>query len=160
MSYRIYVNNQQLFGNNDCPNKWIEFIKSQGIEVSEDGIYKGEIKDFMECLNTVEDIVLDMNKKIQDYNESLNDNKSLNDDYKNALEQPELFDLSNLINDESSLLFSLQHLVSNGYLFLPYQLYEICKDKIEVKYKIDEEQDKIKRIYTIKEGEHIYTSAY
>lgn len=154
MSYRIYVNNRQLFGNNDCPNKWIEFIKSQGIEVSEDGLYKGEIKDFMECLNTVEDIVLDMNKKIQDYN------KNLNDDYKNVLERQELFDLSNLINDKSSLLFSLQNLVSNGYLFLPYQLYEICKDKIEVKYKMDEEQDKIKRIYTIKEGEHIYTSAY
>jgi hypothetical protein len=154
MSYRIYVNNHQLFGNNDCPNKWIEFIKSQGIEVSEDGMYKGEIKDFMECLNTVEDIVFDMNKKIQNYNESLND------DCKNILERQELFDLSNLINDESSLLFSLQNLVSNGYLFLPYQLYEICKDKIEVKYKMDEEQDKVKRIYTIKEGEHIYTSAY
>ena len=154
MSYRIYVNNHQLFGNNDCPNKWIDFIKSQGIEVSEDGMYKGEIKDFMECLNTVEDIVFDMNKKIQSYNESLTD------DYKNVLERQELFDLSNLINDKSSLLFSLQNLVSNGYLFLPYQLYEICKDKIEVKYKMDEEQDKVKRIYTIKEGEHIYTSAY
>jgi len=154
MSYRIYVNNRQLFGNNDCPNKWIEFIESQGIEVSEDGVYEGEIKDFMECLNTVEDIVFDMNKKIQNYNESLND------DYKNVLERQELFDLSNLINDKNSLLFSLQHLVSNGYLFLPYQLYEICKDKLEITYFHDKENDCLKRIYKIKDGEKITTQAY
>ncbi len=148
MSYRIQVEGKQLFGNGECPKKWIDFIKSQGIEVNEDDCYEGEITNFMDCLNTVEDIVMDKSKNIT----------------YDRYSQNGLFDLSYILkaieNNESSLLYSLQNLVNNGYLFLPYALYEICKNKLEVTYIHDKETDSLKRIYKIKDGEKITTQAY
>ena len=35
MSYRTYVNDTQIFGNNECYPEWINYIKSKGIEVGE-----------------------------------------------------------------------------------------------------------------------------
>ena len=35
MSYRTYIEDTQIFGNNECYKDWIEFIKSKNIEVDE-----------------------------------------------------------------------------------------------------------------------------
>jgi hypothetical protein len=56
MSYRTYVNGFQIFGNNDCYQEWIDFIKSQGITVDEENNYKGDIRDFMGALVCIENI--------------------------------------------------------------------------------------------------------
>lgn len=45
MSYRTKVNGVQIFGNNEIYPEWIEFVISQGIEIKEDGIYRGETTD-------------------------------------------------------------------------------------------------------------------
>ena len=37
MSYRTYVNDVQVFGNDEYYSEWIEFIKAQGIDVNEEG---------------------------------------------------------------------------------------------------------------------------
>ena len=36
MSYRTYINDTQIFGNHECYEEWIDFIKSQGIDANED----------------------------------------------------------------------------------------------------------------------------
>ena len=36
MSYRTYVNDVQVFGNDEYYSEWIEFIKAQGIDVNEE----------------------------------------------------------------------------------------------------------------------------
>ena len=41
MSYRIRVNGVQIFGNNESYPEWEEFIRSQGIEIGEEGNYEG-----------------------------------------------------------------------------------------------------------------------
>lgn len=37
MSYRTYVNDVQVFGNDEYYSELIEFIKAQGIDVNEEG---------------------------------------------------------------------------------------------------------------------------
>lgn len=63
MSYRTYVNNYQIFGNEEYYDEWIEFIQSQGIEVDEEGCYEGEITDFMSGLVVCENIVNKLEKE-------------------------------------------------------------------------------------------------
>ena len=58
MSYRTYINNTQVFGNNECYPEWIKYVESKGITVGEDGDYEGELDDFMEALDVVESIVM------------------------------------------------------------------------------------------------------
>ena len=58
MSYRTTINGSQLFGNNEFCGEWIDFIKSQGIKIDDDGNYKGEIADFMAALTVIEKITM------------------------------------------------------------------------------------------------------
>lgn len=58
MSYRTYVNDVQIFGNNACYDEWFEFLKTQGIHVDSDYCYEGTIKDFMGALIAIEKIVV------------------------------------------------------------------------------------------------------
>jgi hypothetical protein len=41
MSYRTKVNGVQVFGNNESYPEWIEFIRSQKIDVDDEKCYKG-----------------------------------------------------------------------------------------------------------------------
>ena len=66
MSYRTYVNDTQLFGNNEYHEEWIKFIESQGIEVNEDGCYNGYITDVMGAIETIEAIIEHMEKERQE----------------------------------------------------------------------------------------------
>lgn len=67
MSYRTYVNGVQVFGNNEYYDEWIDFIKSCGIQVDEDGAYEGDITDFMGALVVVEKITLQLNQKRDEF---------------------------------------------------------------------------------------------
>ena len=58
MSYRTYINNTQVFGNNERYPEWIKYVESKGITVGEEGDYEGELDDFMEALDVVESIVM------------------------------------------------------------------------------------------------------
>ena len=58
MSYHVYIDNVQLFGNDEDIPAWNEFIKSQGIEIDEaTHEYEGEITDFMGMIECLEFIV-------------------------------------------------------------------------------------------------------
>ena len=46
MSYRTTIEDFQIFGNNETYPEWLEFIKSQGITIDEEGNYSGEIHDY------------------------------------------------------------------------------------------------------------------
>ena len=56
MSYRTRVNNTQIFGNNEYYIEWEHFIKSQGIEIDDDGCYDGEITDVMGMFDAIDKI--------------------------------------------------------------------------------------------------------
>lgn len=56
MAYRTRVDGYQIFGNNDYFEEWAEFIRSNGIEISEEGIYEGEITDVQGMFDVIDKI--------------------------------------------------------------------------------------------------------
>lgn len=134
MSYRTYVEGVQIFGNNECYPEWIEFVKSQGITVDEEGCYSGEIKDFMGALSVIETIVLRKNKEREEFKMEYNGNMagkpilSLFDftNTPNVLERQSPNDRYN-----NSLLDELMTIIDTSYAFMPYAFYLACEDKLE-----------------------------
>lgn len=153
MSYRTYVNGTQIFGNNESYQEWIDFIRSEGIEVDEEYNYKGEIKNFMEALLTIEKISMNIERKRYEQKKELVDkllkNGMSNEEINNKIGNNDffgfssIFDLSSIYNkvvnsnqnkDDNfgySLFDELDSIIENGYMFLPYSFYLACKDKLE-----------------------------
>lgn len=125
MSYRTYVNNIQIFGNNEWFEGWIEFIKNQGIEVDEEGCYEGYITNFMEALIVIEKETM----KLVMERKSLINGKSLFDwsNIENQLLNNPKFDN----NCNTSLFDELLTITKNGYAFMPYAFYFACKELLE-----------------------------
>lgn len=158
MSYRTFVEGTQLFGNNEYYEEWIEFIKSQGVEVDEEGCYKGEIKEFMPALSIVESIVLRLNKEREDLRKEW--------DAKICSEKPilSLFDFRNIPlkvknkNYETSLLDELFDLIDNSYAFLPYAFFKACEDKLKRDHVFTTESHFY--CFKLKEGKTIHVEAH
>lgn len=174
MSYRVCINDCQIFGNNESYFEWDEYIKSLGIEIDGDGCYEGEITDFMEMLLVIEKITLRLEKErietkekieAEIKKENLNEYES-NFLRKNAFRTKSIFDMrhiyEDLVNQDDdkfsfSLFDKLCDYVHNGYMFMPYAAYLACQDIIE--------PDKPFRIpnhfnfYKLKEGKTITVSA-
>ena len=161
MSYRTYINDTQIFGNNEYYPEWIEFIKTQGIEVDEDdGFYDGEITDFMGALLTIEKIVMRLESEFRTRKDLSN---RLNNKHKPI---QSLFDFSNIVDeleeqDENeilgeSLFDKLLNYTQNGYAFMPYAFYMACKDKLEL---ADKRTKGHFHCYKLKEEETINVSA-
>lgn len=134
MSYRTYINDTQIFGNNEYYPEWINFIKSQGIPVSEEFIYEGDLHDFMAALMVTESIVTRLNKERNEKNQRLishghNPEKSIFD----FSEIPENLSKYNTGDRFDTALFDeLLDTVHQGYAFLPYQLYRACINILQV----------------------------
>lgn len=145
MAYRTYINDIQLFGNNEYYPEWITYIRSKGINVDENGCYKGELTDFMETLDVIEEIVMNMEKE-----------RRLNKENGKKYNSTSIFDLGHIYSDvlnnpsEESLLDKEIYYTENGYMFLPYTFYQACKDIIE--YKGIQIKGKHTRIYQLKEN--------
>ena len=136
MAYRTRVNDREVFGNNECYVDWIDFIKSKGIVVDEDGNYEGDIDDVMGMFAVVDKIT---RKLIAECHEEVVKGVRTFDDKPKR----ELTD------------------VENYYCFLPYQFYLAVKDKIERiggAYKKDG-VDWLFCTYKLKDGEKIHVSA-
>lgn len=59
MSYHVYIDNVQLFGNDEDIPDCNEFIISQGIEIDEETHeHEGDITDFMGMIVCLENIVM------------------------------------------------------------------------------------------------------
>ena len=127
MSYRTRVNGYQIFGNNEYYTEWIDFLKSEGIEVDEDeGLYDGYIDNLQgmfDVINTITKKLIDDRHKMVVAGERNWNNKP----YK------ELTDLSDSmwLDDKTPILtFNIQ-MIENAYCFLPYQLFKAVEDIIE-----------------------------
>lgn len=134
MSYRTCINDVQVFGNGEYYPEWIDFIKSQGIEIDEDGDYEGYITDFMGAVNTIEQIILRLNKEREAKKQLLGNSIG-----KNQIES--LFDFTNKIKriesqalDETeglSIFDELFDIIEMTYAFMPYVFYQACESDLE-----------------------------
>ena len=155
MSYRTYVNNTQIFGNHELYSEWIEFVKSQGIEVDDDGCYEGEITDFMAALQVIEQITIRLITERESRKE------------KSQIPLKSFFDFSGIYEDTinqdpddkwgNSLLDRLFDVVENGYLFLPYTFFNACEEKLERDHILSTNQHF--NCFKLKEGETIKVKA-
>lgn len=176
MSYRTLVNDIQVFGNNEYYPEWIEFIKSQGIAVNEDGYYEGDITDFMGALSVIEQIVLRLNKEQEERNQKRREHiQKLSDEQRETLQKSgfriqSLFDFRNIPeflekqdefspNDRynSSLLDQLFETVNQSYAFMPYTFYKACEDKLEEAEMFS--TDGHLHCFKVKNGEKIHVRA-
>lgn len=172
MSYRTYVNGVQLFGNNEYYPEWIDFVKTQGAQVSEDGVYSCAITDFDGAMKAVQSITkrLVEEYRIQQETSLREIDKILAEDPedKELLEmrrewEPSVFDLGYIRKkfDPScvNLFDALYDVLTSHILFLPWQLYDACRDKL---VRIPPEKIKSTyriRRYKIKPSETILCSA-
>ena len=175
MSYRTYVNDVQVFGNNEFYPEWIDFIAEQGIAIDDDYCYEGEITDFMAALETVEKIVMRLEAERRENRKNLEERLSKMEITEEEKEErrkrtygvKSLFDWTNTydeINQEdkedrfrNSLFDHLTEIVDSGYAFMPYALYKACEDKLEK--VIPFSTNGHFHCFKIKDGEKIIVSA-
>lgn len=149
MSYRTYIEDTQVFGNHERYPEWIEFIKSKGINVNEDGDYDGYITDIMGMISTAENIVMNMERKRREkYNDLLvllKDKKASDKQEKTILHHSpyatSLFSFEHLFDElehedkeskfHTTLTDKLIDYTENAYMFIPYAIIQACIDKIE-----------------------------
>lgn len=152
MSYRTYINDTQVFGNNECYPEWIKYIESKGITIDEDGGYEGELDNFMEALDVVESIVMRLEAERRE-------NKKNGEKFFSQ----SIFDLGNIYDDvaarpkEGSLLDKELHYLECGYMFMPYAFFKACEDILEDRgYSW---KGRHAKIFKLKEGCKIKVSA-
>ena len=167
MSYRTEVNGIQVFGNDEYYPEWIEFIKSQGISVNEEGRYEGHITDFMSAIKACEQIVLRLDDEIKERFAHLEHTINTADPEAQAWlakHNKSLFDLTPIRRktDEDAdktlgtrLFDELYDLVEYGYLLIPIKLFNACRDDIE----LDLGNKTRFRAYRLKEGRQINVHA-
>ena len=137
MSYRTSVNGTQIFGNNEYYTEWIEFIRSQGVEVDEDGLYEGEITDVMGAVVTIEKIVLRMEEERRAQMSKIDDllKKKESTEHLEELRPVSLFDFrrnyENLISHDIALTDAMSDLQENAYIFMSCAFIDACGDSIE-----------------------------
>lgn len=150
MSYRVRVNKKQIFGNNESYEEWNDFLKSQGIEINDEGCYDGEITDFMGAVKAMEQIVMRIDAEQAETREKLlrsmkdqsNDPETINAKQEILSRYSGLFDLTYIKeavlkeHDDprrNEYLFDkLYEIEKNGYLFFPIQLYRACEKDLEI----------------------------
>lgn len=183
MSYRTYIDDTQIFGNNDSYPEWYDFIKSQNIDVDEEGGYEGNITDFMGMLKTLETISMRLEKERREqvatpieHKKQLNSQDEMDafDDYFNTKQQS-LLDNSHIYDDilkanetvkdlnpeyqdyTESLFDKLKNLIHNGYMFMPITAYNACKEKLQPCRPFS--TPKHFNCYTLKDGMTIHVRA-
>lgn len=127
MSYRTKINGKQLFGNNEWYEEWGEYLISKGIEIDDEGLYEGELDNFMEALEVIEKITMNIEAERRErkkagknfFNQSIFDNGDIYD---------------SLVNDDEhyeSLFDKEIEIIKHGYMFLPIQFFKACEDMLE-----------------------------
>ena len=154
MGYRTYVEDTQVFGNNEFYPEWIEFLKKQGVEVDEDCLYDGYITDVMGAIDVIETIIIRLETEAREKHEQLVNAGAYDKatDKKKREKVRELFwDTDSLFNftsnyDQwqglkkmshndrlmSSLTDEMIRVVNNGYVFISYMFVQAIKDKVEL----------------------------
>lgn len=165
MSYRTRVNEVQIFGNNEYYSEWIEFIKSQRIEVDDDGCYDGEITDVMGALKTIEKIVMQLEKEYREEKVDKWEDNYITDSesgklYKSIFNFSYIYD--KVVNDEEKkysnhLTDLLINIKNNSYLFMPLAFLQACGESIK-KGEVSRTEGRI-YTYSLVEGKKIKVHA-
>ena len=147
MSYRIYVNDYQCLGNNECPQVLIDELKRQGCKMNEDNCFKDfEIKELEPIIEALEQYIVDTN------------NWALNRKYKPS----SIADFSGIFENHkkygNGLTWRIEEYLECGYLFVTINFLKAIKDDYEEDMDYNNKNHRI--IYKIKEGHHIYMSGY
>lgn len=126
MSYRTRVNEVQIFGNNDCYQEWIDFLKSEGIKIDEDYCYDGYITNLQGMFNVIDTITRGL----------INDRHNqvvMGELTWEGKPYKELTDLSESIwlGNETPLLMYNMQMIESAYCFLPYQVFKAVENIIE-----------------------------
>ena len=139
MSYHVYIDGVQLFGNDEDIPAWNDFIKSQGIKIDEDThAYEGEITDFMRMIECLELIVQNIQSNLNPIFKGPKDESlSFLGNQQSILDYSYIFDRLNdhvtsgpTLGKGTSLLDELLDVVNNGRGFTPYLAYLICRPKL------------------------------
>lgn len=152
MSYRMYVNDTQLFGNNESYKKWDDYLKSKGLCFTEDGNVEGCLDDFMEALSVIEEITEDLaTERDERIKKGLAEESMFSLESERQSAKTEKSDYMHM-----GLLGKLQCAIKDNYCFLPYQFYKACRNSLEpAKHPIDGRFD----AYVLKPGRRIRISA-
>lgn len=158
MSYRTYINGTQIFGNNESYPEWLEFIKSKGIEINEDGVYDGYIDDLQGMFNVIDIITQSLiNKR---HEEVLKGEKDWD-----GRPYRELTDLSKsmwLAGNVPLLKYNME-MIYRAYCFLPYQAFKAVEDIIERSdkpYVSEDGKEWSFCTFKLKIGKKIHVEAY
>lgn len=120
-------NGKQIFGNNEWYDEWGEYLISKGIKISDEGLYKGELDDFMEALEVIEKITMNIEAKRRERKEAGGKFFS-----QSIFDNGDIYD--SLVNDDEhykSLFDKEVEIIKNGYMFLPIQFFKACEDMLE-----------------------------
>lgn len=126
MSYRMCIENTQLFGNNEDYPEWEEFIKTQDVKFDGDGCYSGYITDVQKMFEVIDAIT---RRLINEQHEKVLRGDT---DYKGDPKK-ELTDWSNsmYLNENTPILMFNKMIVENAICFMPYIAYKAVEKKIE-----------------------------
>ena len=138
MGYRTYIEDVQIFGNGEGYKLWFDFLKAEGIEVSEEGFYDGYITNVMGALETIDKIIFQLEeerrKLINMYKcdkDNIDAPRSLFDftDKFDFILKEKKFDHDHTYdNSLTDLMFEAK---KYGYAFMGCTFLEACKEKIE-----------------------------
>ncbi len=158
MSYRTYINDMQIFGNNEGYDEWFDFIQSKGIRIDEDGIYDGYIDDLQGMFDVIDKITQNLIDKRHE--EVLKGEK--NWDGKPYKELTDLSDSMWLADNTPLLMYNMQ-MINHAYCFMPYQVFKAVEDIIERSdkpYIGENGREWFCCTYKLKAGKKIHVQAY
>lgn len=156
MSYRTYVNEHQIFGNNEYYQEWFDFIESQGIVVSDEFTYDGYITDVMGAIKAIEQIIL---RKAKESEETIIGRNG------KTFKHCKLFDFSNeyekIIMDREDkygmeLTDHIMFIEDIAYMFMSVAFIKACKDLIE---RVPKPKGKRLYNYKVKDGKQVHVHA-
>ena len=113
MSYRIKVNDTQIFGNNEFPAPFLDFLRESGVKIDEDGLFKhtfnvGEF-DVMKAISAIE-------KSIEEYSESVSGSLW---DFRDKEKRIERCKGDPDMTEFASIFENALEIYNNGYIFIP-----------------------------------------
>ena len=176
MSYRTYVEDYQIFGNNEGYEEWFDFLKSEGIDIDEEGCYDGYITNIMGAIEAIESIIENFEKgrrlQIAEFKKAYKNvsEEDLEEIKKNTFVPTSIFDHRSTFDNylarkekypddkyNNSLTDDMMELYNNGYVFMSINFIKACGDKIEPDHHFTKPGHFY--CYKIKDGEKIHVRA-
>lgn len=113
MSYRIKVNNTQIFGNNEYPSHFLNFLRESGVKIDEDCLFShtfevGEF-DAMKAISAIE-------KDVEEYAEGTSCSLW---DFRRNEKRIKKYKRNPNMTEFASIFENALEIYNNGYIFIP-----------------------------------------